>query len=199
MRKPAGRFIAILISVTLVAFGLTYRYHAIARAAEFLPLSTGSTVVPAGTPIHIVLSTTIIQSTAAGDPVRGFVSAPVMYGTTPLIPAGALVNGVVQSITKDHGQAVISVRFLNIAPANKIVPLDGVISTFVTPVASDFEVVEKSLDTIVGAGVGTALGAASQDSGAAVEGMARGTMQTLPVPDKHSAETVIVLSKPLGF
>lgn len=91
------RFIALSLIATLCC---AQTPAVAAQGVAPAPAATAGTVtVPQGTEISLTLVSTIrSKSSKPGDPVRAMVAFPVAIGTQVAIPAGAFVEGVVESL-----------------------------------------------------------------------------------------------------
>src|SRR5512147_2969497 len=99
-----GAFTRLVFAIALVILGLTafrlYRVKATAEEADqFAPAGARQTLIPAGTEITAVLRNGIAESATAGDPVRAFVSEPVVVNGSVVIAPGAQLRGELQEIS----------------------------------------------------------------------------------------------------
>ncbi|MBZ5619362.1 MAG: LssY C-terminal domain-containing protein [Acidobacteriia bacterium] len=87
-------------------------------AALLLPVPVLALDVPVGTEIQVRLKTKVSTQNARGqDPVEAVVIAPVMEGSQYLIPAGAMVRGIVEKATqsaKAEERSVLVLSFTEI-------------------------------------------------------------------------------------
>jgi len=134
------RFKAVLLSISLLGFPVSA--SAIQNQSTLTqpsPASSSASItVPAGTRIELVVTRPEwAQSAKNGDTVYAQTSFPTVAGGAMAIPAGAYVEGTIESVTKPtrkFDRAVIQVLFTKIVFADGyIVELPGGTSAMQTP------------------------------------------------------------------
>ena len=194
--KRIGRFLFIL-AVAIIGLVVWHeRTMTVVRAAEYLPVAP-TIFVPEGSQIRVVHTNGITEGTKAGDTLVGFIVVPVVSGSAPVLPSGIQVNGTVEEVSKGSDAASVRLHFREIVFNGKSTEMETQPIVTTVPINSDIGVVENAIDILAGAGLGLALGTASQDSNAAVAGLATGTLATLPAPTRNSPQVTLVLTQPL--
>jgi hypothetical protein len=191
-----------VLIIALLALGiLTYwsyvNVSAVVHAADYLPVAPVLTAIPAGTEIGAVLSNGITEGTRPGDPITAFVAAPVVVGNVPVLPSGLRLLGTVEHIDKESDGAHVQLRFTEIVMNGKTSAMETIPVAGTTPIKSDLSTLTDALNTLAGAGIGLAMGTASQDPSAAASGLAQGALFGIPGPTRQSPRLTLVLTEPL--
>jgi hypothetical protein len=177
-----------------------YRLHSAATtAAQFAPRTIPHARIPAGTPIPAILKDGLSESTERGASALAFVAADVVIRGRVAIPGGTRLNGVVEEITKNDDDAVVRYRFTSIVineNENNIETQPVIVSS---SVASEFDILVSALDAVGEAGIGTALGAATQTEDAIVAGLSAGALRGASALDDRNIQIRLVLSESLGL
>ena len=97
--------------VKIVEPGKPVELPAIAKFREF--------TVPAGTALHLNIKNTLSSDTNnEGDPIEATLSSPIVVDDVEVLPAGAVVRGVISNATpagKVKGVASLGLRFTSVA------------------------------------------------------------------------------------
>jgi hypothetical protein len=142
----------------------SYRVRAAAEEAQkFAPIQVAPTVLPAGTRIKAVLWDTIAASAASGDRVTASVAMPVIVKGKLLIPPEALLKGALNEVSVLRTQARVGIDFTLLVIGESEFPIQTRTVVAVAPVQTDIEVLLSGFRTLMGAMLGAAVGAGSED------------------------------------
>jgi hypothetical protein len=161
------RFIRLAVATGLVVLVISaiwlYRVQAAGEAAEFQPARKPCDLLPAGTPIQVVLVGRIASSAVAGEAVTAFVSRPVTCNRAVAIVPGAQLTGHVEKLAVAGGKGEARLRFDRLITFKGHLPIRTEPVDMTVPVESEVEILGSTTRTLMGATLGAALGAASGD------------------------------------
>ncbi len=196
------RLAIFVVVMSAVIFGSTEFWEhrvemAAVTAAQYAPRKAVPTVVPEGTKIQAILNDQIIESTRAGDPVIVSVLSPVTINHRIVVPVGTPIKGVVHEIVAGEKHAAISFDFGSIVINQRDVPLETDLVPAQVPVETDIELFGDALSTVMGGGIGAALGAVAESEEAISTGLAAGAQGGRSDFSATKTPLTLVLSEPL--
>jgi len=197
MKRIRRIFVIALLVFSFLAYWSYRDRAAIVRAAEYLPIAPTIPTLPAGTEIQAVLAKGITDMTRPGDPVSGFIAKPVLVHGVPGLPNGIQLQGTVDKIETRGQKAEVCLHFNAVLFNGKTSPMETKPVSITTSVENDIGTLASGFNTLASAGIGIALGTASQDSRAVAVGLARGAMRGVPAPTVESTTVTLVLTAPL--
>jgi hypothetical protein len=158
------RAIIVILIVAAISDYRSYRVRAAAEAAaRFKPTVSGPVFVPAGTAIQAVLWNGVPALATRGDFVAAHVPMPVIVDGNLLIPDGAWLNGELEEFVVSDSKAWANIRFTQLVIRDRSFSVQTRRVVFVIPVQSDIQILGTILKTLVGAGLGAAVGADTGD------------------------------------
>jgi hypothetical protein len=113
--------------------------------------------VPSGTPLHLTVVTTVGSDTNnEGDPIEAKLSAPLVVDDVEVLPAGAVVRGVVSNATpagKVKGVASLGLHFTSVSSGDERYQMSAHWSA-----KAETTKTKDATKIGIGAGVGAAIG-----------------------------------------
>jgi hypothetical protein len=181
MRRVTHFVIAIALITSAISVFWSYRVRAAEEAAQFAPSMRKPVLLPAATAIEASIRNGIASSAVEGDSVTAFVSAPVIFDGRVVIPYGAKLEGDlgIMSVFEARAKANISFNVLSIGGRSYTIQTRPVV--VFTPVQSDTDILSAALYTLIGAGLSTAITAASADARSIEDGLFMGAKGSLLV------------------
>jgi hypothetical protein len=142
------------------------------------PAETGVTL-PAGTPFHVVMGTTITSETAqSGDPWSGTLKEAVPVGEAGVIPAGSTVHGVVEGAkgAVKGDRAVLVLRLTSVDFKGEAIEVSGKTDSMIAGSTRTRNVGAVAGGAAAGALLGRAIGGSGK--GALIGGLIGGAAAT---------------------
>jgi len=185
--KPAVRFagrvsrftIAVGVIVLMISLFNWYQVRTAENAASFAPASSKSVLVPERTIIDAVIRNGLAKSTAVGDTITAFVTTLVSINESTVIPPGAQLRGTLEELSVGRRNAKVTVNFTVLLIEDRKFTIQTRPVQAIIPVLSDTQVFAGVLKALTGAGLGTAIGAASGDPALLNRGLAGGATSSL--------------------
>ncbi len=184
-----------LVALVWASFSM-YRVHAATEAARILPSAEQPIWLPAGTAINAEIRNRIPSSATVGDTVTAFVSTPVVLNHEIVIPAGAPINGTIQSVTVHGSTGRIRMKFTALAVGRRSLPIQAPTVIVRTPLRSDLEVLGTAVNMLFGTTFGAAIGAATGDIKMIDDGVIQGAEAS--EPDDEPVNFRVILSSDLS-
>jgi len=138
-----------------------------------------SVMLPAGTPFHVVIGTTITSETAqSGDPWSGTLKEAVPVGDAGVIPAGSTVHGVVEGAkgAQKGDRAVLVLRLTSVDFKGQAIEVSGKTDSLIAGSTRTRNVGAVAGGAAAGALLGRAIGGSGK--GALIGGLIGGAAAT---------------------
>ena len=159
------RAIIVILIVAAISDFRSYRVRAAAEAAaRFKPTMSRSVFVPAGTAIKAVLWNGIPALATRGDVIAAHVPMPVIVDGDLLIPDGAWLKGELEEFATSDAKAWANIRFTQLVIRDRTFSVQARRVVLVVPVQSDIQILGTIIKTLVGGGLGAAVGADTGDT-----------------------------------
>jgi hypothetical protein len=167
----------ILLIVSILGW---YRVRAEKEADQFLPVDTAPVLVPAGTVIPAVVHHSIRESAEPGEEIVAFVEDHVVIDGRAAVPSGTQLKGIVEKVRVSGTVACTDIRFDAMLLDDVYLTIEADAITARIPVQSDTEILAAALRTLMGATMGAAIGAGSNDPRLVDRGLIEGTATSTP-------------------
>lgn len=144
-----------------------------------VPKTEPSATLPAGTPFHVVIGTTITSETAqAGDAWSGTLKEAVSAGEAGVIPAGSTVHGVVEGAkgAQKGDRAVLVLRLTSVDFRGEAIEVSGKSDSMIAGSTRTRNVGAVAGGAAAGALLGRAIGGSGK--GALIGGLIGGAAAT---------------------
>jgi len=190
-------FIRITIAAALIFLATStfwsYRVRAAGEeAAQFEPADTSSILLPAGTVVPGAIRSGVVSSAQAGDTVRAFVSTRVSAGEKVAFATETQLKGEIEDLTILGNSAKVSMEFTNLLLPGRTFTVQTQPVVAVIPIRSDAEIVSNTFRMLIGASIGAAIGAASENNQLIPSGLIEGARPTASVEQEVPIAVILV-------
>jgi len=197
MHRTTGFAIGItLIILALSAFWAS-RVRAASVAAQFAP-ATMSVLIPADTVIDVLIANGITSSSVEGDTVQALVSGPVVVEGRLVIPDGAQLDGNLERVSVDAKNVKATIAFTVLTADGRSFPIQTQPLVVILPIRGDTEILFGALKALTGSGIGTSIGAPSEDGRVIERGLLAGTGLSLPANLAVPAKVILMRDLKMG-
>jgi hypothetical protein len=193
------RYLVIITVIIVLIWGFQALRTEIAtqQAARYAPAAVQRTIIPSGTQFQVLLRDGIAESTRSGDSILGFVSAPVVINGEVTIPAGTVLQGVVEEIAAGKKQATVRLDFHHLLFHDREFDIKTESVMAKTVIVSDFTILSSALQTATGAATGAAMGAATKNEAMIGSGLVGGALAGVAPSLEQLTPITLVLKEPL--
>jgi hypothetical protein len=195
VRNVTRFLIAIAVMTLAISVFWSYRTRADYEAPLFAPAAIQPVVLPAATQIEAVIEDGIASSATAGTSLTAFVSTPVFFNGRMVIPPGAKLEGELENPSVSRSTIKADITFTRLTLSGRSHGIQTQPTKVVAPVRRDIKTLLNALNTIVGAGIGASLGAASRNARLLEDGLLQGARSSLTI--KSAVHITVVLSRDL--
>jgi hypothetical protein len=199
-----GKVLRFVILTASILAGLaaiwTFRVRAAAyEAAQFAPAPAmvRPAMLPAGTAIEAVVTNGIPMTASPGDPVTAIIATPVHVDGILVIPSGAQLEGIVETVSKFDDTGEAQLRFSILGSNGRSVEIQTQTVVVKGPIVDDVEILTGALQSMMGATLGAAIGAETGD----VRLIERGVIEGLgsSAPTDNTVSVMVVLARDLAI
>ena len=190
----------ILTAIVLITLGIsafwTFRARAANEADQFEPIpAPRAALLPKNTGIDAIIPNGVPSSSAAGNSITAFVSAPVSFHGNVAIPTRAQLNGHMKRLSAVGDKAKVEITFDVLTIRDRSWPIQALPIVVTVPIRGDAKILVEALRMLVTAGISAGIGASSMDERLFEATLGEGIKTSLPV--KSAVPITVILEHDL--